>query len=42
MEDVRGLDEKFPNQKDSKDLAEILNKLLDHTTNKIMELFEQK
>jgi len=36
MEDVRGLDAKYPNEEDSKDLADTLNGILDDTLNKVL------
>jgi hypothetical protein len=36
MEDVRGLDQKYPNEEDAKQLASILNSILDHTTREVL------
>lgn len=38
MEDVRGLDDKFPNEEDAEELAEILNGILDDAVEKIIKL----
>ena len=36
MEDVRGLDSKYPNEEDAKELSSALNSILDHTTNEVL------
>lgn len=36
MEDTRGLDEKYPNESDAKELAETLNTICEYATDKIM------
>ena len=36
IQDTRGLDDKYPNEEDSKQLADTLNSLLEHTTNEIL------
>lgn len=41
MEDMRGLDERYPDKEDATELAETLNELLEHTVTEIMIATDQ-
>ena len=42
MQDTRGLDDKYPNEEDSIELAETLNGIADFAVDKIMKILKEQ